>query len=809
MEPIIEQTQDDITAKWVPVIQAYEREAESWEKRAKNIIKRYKDERNTAENSKSRFNILWSNVETLKPALYAQTPKPEVERRFKDADAVGRVAADVLERCLSYSVNTYAYGSVMRQGVLDYLLTGRGTAWVRYVPHLRDVSEGLEGSEHGESVQLTDDAETDEDAERLQEVVYEEAVPDYVHWQDFGHNVARTWEEVTCVWRKVYLTRAQLVERFGDEIGNEVPLDFTPKGLNDQKIDESLKKATVYELWDKESKQAIWLSKMHPTALDVRDDPLKLDHFFPCPKPIHATLGNDSLIPVPDYAQYQDQAAEMDELTGRIASIVKAIKVVGVSDASAQGLQRLLAEGVENELIPVDQWAVHAEKGGLKGVMELLPVQEIAQTLLHLYEAREKVKQDLYEITGMSDILRGQTNPNETATAQNIKTRFVTMRLDEKQREIQRFARNIIEIMGQIIASHFSMETIRDMSGVKLLMAAEKAQIQQAQAMAQQAQQPQQPGMPPAPMPPQVQQMLSPDNLKLMAEPSWEEVYQLLQDNCARGFRIDIETDSTIAGDEQQQKQERTELMNVVGGYIEKMSAAPPALQPTLGEILLFTVRSYRVGKNVESMLEELVEKMSENAQKPPAPPQPDPTKMAEIQANQQAQAQQMQAQQQAEQMKMQVQAQADQARAQADAQAEQAKLQSQERLAIVQAQLDDQRHQREMEFQRWKAQLDAATKVEVAQITAKTSTDNALIAAESAAADTVSDDLGGGEAAEQKPAQDDAQNTIAALQEQVQQLMQHISKPRTVERDASGRAVSLDGRPIIRDANNRIIGVQ
>jgi hypothetical protein len=415
----------------------------------------------------------------------------------------------------------------------------------------------------------------------------------------------------------------------------------------------------------------------------------------------------------------------------------------------------------------------------------------------------------LYEITGMSDILRGQTNPNETATAQNIKTRFVTMRLDEKQREIQRFARNIIEIMGQIIASHFSMETIRDMSGVKLLMAAEKAQIQQAQAMAQQAQQPQQPGMPPAPMPPQVQQMLSPDNLKLMAEPSWEEVYQLLQDNCARGFRIDIETDSTIAGDEQQQKQERTELMNVVGGYIEKMSQAPAALQPTLGEILLFTVRSYRVGKNVESMLEELVEKMSENAQKPPAPPQPDPTKMAEIQANQQSQAQQLQANQQAEQMKMQVQAQADQARAQADAQAEQAKLQSQERLAMVQAQLDDQRHQREMEFQRWKAQLDAATKVEVAQITAKTSTDNALIAAESAAADTVSDDLGGGEAAEQAPAQDDAQSTIAALQDQVQQLMQHISRPRTVERDASGRAVSLDGRPIIRDANNRIIGVQ
>lgn len=775
MEPIIEQEGDDVTAKWVPVIQAYERDAEPWEKRSKGIIKRYKDERNASEKSASRFNVLWSNIETLKPALYAQTPKPEVQRRFKDDDKVGRVAADVLERCLSYSVGNNAYGSVMRQSVLDYLLAGRGTAWVRYVPHMRDVETGEEDG-GSDPFQLTDDAETDDDAFMPQEVYYEEAHPDYVHWQDFGHNVARTWEEVTVVWRKVYLSRDMLKERFGDEIGAEVPLDFTPHGHSDKASDDQ-KKATIYELWDKESRQAIWLSKNYPKALDVRDDPLRLDHFFPCPKPIHATLANDSLIPVPDYVQYQDQAGEMDDLTGRIASIVKAIKVAGVYDASADGIQRLLSEGVENQLIPVDQWAVHAEKGGLKGVMELMPVLEIAQTLLHLYEAREKVKQDLYEITGMSDIIRGQTNANETATAQNIKTKFVTLRLSEKQREIQRFARNVIEIMGQVIAEHFSIDTIRDMCGIKLLSNEQKQQIQMAQQQVQQIQQQaqqqaqmmQQQGQQPQPQPPQIppelQKMLDPKQLKLMEQPSWEDIDALLKDNAARCFRIDIETDSTIQADDQQEKAERTELLNTVGAYIEKLAQAPVQLQPALGEMMLFAVRSFRVGKNVESMLEELVTKMTEQAAKPPQPPQPDPTKMAELQAKQQSDQMSMQASQQAdqqklqasqaleqqkmrqaaqlEQMRAQAQLQADAQRAQVDAQTEQARLESQERMAMLQAQIEDARSQRDMDFQRWKAELDASTKIMVAQIAAQTSVDTSLIAAEAAADANVESNTG------------------------------------------------------------------
>lgn len=747
---------DEVVSKWVPIIDAYERATEKWNKRSIKIIKRYKDDRNARESTASRYNILWSNIETLKPALFAKTPKAEVERRFKDKDPVGRVASEVLERCLDYCLEQHSFGSTMRQGVLDYLLCGRGTAWARYIPHMRDMDVMGTPETRDDGVQLTDDAEIqgqdDETPEAIQEVFYEEAVPDYVHWQDFGHTDARTWEEVTGVWRKVYLTRNQCKERFGDEIGKEIPLDFTPKGLDNEGVGDATKKATIYEIWDRDSHKAIWLSKHYPKKCDERDDPLKLDKFFPCPRPLYATMANDSLIPVPDYVEYQDQANELDELTGRISAITRAIKVAGVYDASAQGVQRLLAEGVENELIPVDQWAMFAEKGGLQGVMDLLPIQEIAQTLLHLYEARTQVKNDLYEITGMADIIRGSTNAQETATAQKIKSNFVTMRLDERQREVQRYTRNVVEILGQIIAGHFSLDTIRKMSGVQLMTNQEKQQVQmqmqqQAQMQAQQAQQqPMQPGQPPQqPQPPQ----LPPAVAEAMKEPSWEDVYALLQDETARCFRIDIETDSTIAGDEDQDKQDAVEFMGTVGKFMEQLGQTPPGMQPVMGQMLLFVVRRFAAGKNLESQIETLVEDMTKAAKAPPKPPQPDPTKMAEIQAKEKMHQQSTQADQQNAAADRQADMQMAKFQAALDQQAEQNRLQSEQQAEAMRQHMEGQRVAMDSEregqqqasqamqdqmFEMFKLKLQEATKVLVAEISAKASVD---VAAESAAAQT------------------------------------------------------------------------
>lgn len=624
-------------AFWVQHIEAYERASSEWSTRGKKIVKRYRDERSgTADGKRIKYNVLWANTQTLMPALYARNPKPDIARRFKDADPVGRVTADVLERSVSYFVSSDRFGQSMRQSVLDFLLPGRGTVWVRYVPHMRDEALQPGGSEVAEEgAQVTDDI-AQEEPSSVEVIDYEEALVDYVHCDDFGHTVARTWDEVRANWRKVYLGRSELVQRFGETIGNAVPLDHATKDQKGRDT-EAEAKATLYELWDIQTKRAYWLHKSVATFLDNRADPLGLDEFWPCPRPLFANLANDSLIPVPEYAQYQDQATELDNLTARIEKLTKALKAAGVYDKAAEGIQRLYNEGTENTLIPVDQWSVFAEKGGIKGAVDFLPIREVSEVLVKLYEARAQVKQDLYEISGMADIIRGASNPNETATAQQLKSNFATLRLSDRQSEVQRFARDLVKILTQVIANHFQLDTIKLISGVRLLSAAQKAEINQLLAAAPSAtQQPAGvgPSAPPPVTPEQIAQQLGiePEQLEdMLANPTWEEVEALLRDRVARCFRIDIETDSTIKGDQQQEQGARVEFLTAAGSFLQQAVEAgqqAPVMVPLLARMLMFGIRAFPVGKDLESAFQTTLAKLEKQAAQPQqAGPDPETVK--------------------------------------------------------------------------------------------------------------------------------------------------------------------------------------
>ena len=712
------QSQDDTElrkiSKWVAEITLYDREARTWQERVKKIQRRYKDERSAAENSVARFNALWSNVQTTLPALYARNPKPDIQRRFKDADPVGRVTSTILERSVAYFTDTDHFSATARECVLDYLLGGRGTVWCRYVPSFQKVPE-----------EITDDATEnegeygEEEAQEPPEIIdFEEALVDYVHADDFGHNICRTWEEVYCVWRKCYLSRKELIARFGEEKGKLPPLDYKQKDDRDNVIDNGVGKATIYELWDKERDCAVWFHKDIPEALDLRHDPLELEGFFPCPKPLYATLANDSLIPTPDYIEWQDQAVELDTLTGRIHSTIKSMKVAGAYDASAPAIGRILSEGIENQLIPVEQWAALTEKGGLAGVIAMLPTEGIANAVAAMYEAREKTKADLYEITGLSDIIRGSSDPNETATAQQIKSQFGSMRINDRQREVQRFIRQIIRIMVDMICNKFQLETIKTISGIRLFTDAEKmiyapgsplghnggpplmgaanppgppamqppAQEPLPQGAATPSQLSNQPAQPsgPAAASPQPQQPsqpplpkgMTPDQLETMlTDPSWEDVDKLIRNNALRSFRIDIETDSTIKADEESEKASRLEFIKTIGELVQQAENAPPDVLPFLFQVVMFAVRAFPVGKELEGSMNALIAKL-EKAAAQPQPPKPDPA-MAKVHADMQVAQAKGQADMELAQAKLQAETQLNQAKIQGDIQLEHAKLQA------------------------------------------------------------------------------------------------------------------------------------
>lgn len=606
----------------------YDKEFEKWVKRAEKVQKRYRDEgRENRTSGEAKFNILWSNVQTLVPATFSKLPQPDVSRRFKDQDPVGRVASMLLERSLEFEITHYAdYRSTMRQCVMDRFLGGRGTAWIRYEPHFK-----AEKGQPDDGVQVTED--TDE-APLDEALDYECAPVDYVHWRDFGHDVARTWEEVTRVWRKVYMSEEAVKARFGSEIAKTLPYDASPEksGRQDEAAKETQKKqALVFELWDKADGKAYWFSKSQKKILDEKDDPLGLQDFFPCPRPLYSTLTNDTLVPVPDFTLYQDQANELDVLADRIDGLAKMLQLKGVYDASVPELGRLFTEGENGTLIPGGNWQAFSEKNGLKGSLQLVELKPIAEALAIAADTMEQVKSQVYEITGISDIIRGQTSASETATAQQIKGQYASLRLRSMQDEVARFATECLQLKAQVICGRFSPSTIAAISAADQLSDEDKPQVYVAPPMPpvapgmQPMQQPQ-----PIPAGPAMALLVGQERL---ADPKAESP------NPMRSFRIEVAADTLVQLDEQQEKQDRIEFVTAVGTYIEK--AAPviqvsPASGPLLMELLKFGVRGFKVGKGIEGQFDAAIDQLKQAAM---AGPPPDPAAMQE-QAMQAAKAQ-------------------------------------------------------------------------------------------------------------------------------------------------------------------------
>ena len=736
--------------KWYKTITNYERTFKKWEARTDRIIKKYKDDSRYQSNPNSRFNILWSNVQTIQPAIFARLPRPDVSRRFRDNDPIGRVASMLLERALEFELEHYGdYKAAMQQAVLDRLLGGRGTAWVRYEPHIEGDKTEDEPDDGYEITEDTDEAETESamEIENPERIEYECCPVDYVHWRDFGHTTGRTWEEVTAVWRRVFMNRDALVERFGEDLGYQVPLDTRPEDnkRNEGFIDEQ-SQALVYEVWDKETGKVLWISKSLGKILDERDDPLELEGFWPCPKPLFSTLTNESLEPIPDYTMYQDHARQLDTLSNRIEDLINALRVRGVYDASASELSRLFSEGENNTMIPVKNWAAFAEKQGMRGAIDLVDIAPFASALQNSYQAMEQVKGQIYEIMGIADIQRGQTDPNETLGAQIIKSNNAMGRLKTMQHNVVDFATKLLQIKAQIICQHFTDDTILKISGSSQLS-------------------------------PQDQQMIP-------------QAMELLRNEASANFRIEVTSDSMIFQDEEAEKQNRMAFLQAVGGFMQQalpMAAQSPQLAPMLMEMLKFSVTAFRAGKQLEGVIDETADKLREAAKAQEGQPKPPPPEIQKLQMQIQADQAQAQQQNQLDIQKFQAQNELEKAKQEYQAQENQLKFSLEEQRNAKQAEMDNSKAI-------LLAYLDNAAKLETARINAGL-TDGSMAYMESVEqAKIIQDTMGFSQMANHplQPAMENMQTTNAQLTQMVAALMQKLSQPKQVIRDENGQIIGV-----------------
>ena len=560
--------------RWSSEIEASKKELERFQEDGDKITRRYLDKRDEWGKEESRVNLFWSSMKVLLSLLYARPPKASVARSFLDsADDQARVAGVIVQRILnrSFDDNVSNWDSALRQCIEDWLVVGMGQAWLRYAV------------ETEESVLPAEiDPMTGEElvAEQVVERIIDETAPiDYIYWKDFFYSPARVWEEVRWVARRVYMTRDQLIKRFGEEIGKVVPLfSSTPKDVNAQTPKhDPWARGEVFEIWCKEDKKVYWYAKGCEVILDVKDDPLELDDFFPCPKPLAANLTSSNFMPRADYIFAQDQFQELDEINTRITWLTRAAKVIGLYDKNNDGIQRMFNQAAENQLIPVDNWAMFAESGGIKGKVDWVPIDQVVNAINQLRVYRQDKTVQIYEVLGISDVMRGSSKASETATAQQLKAQFGSTRIQLSQFYIAEWITNLLRIKAEIISKHWQPETIAMRSNI----------------------------------------MRTPD--AQFAAPA----IQLVKDERLAEYRISVEADSLAAMDWAQERDSAVQFMQGMGAFVAQigpMIQAVPGSSPYFLKLLQWAVSKFKVSSEIESVLDQALAQLQAN---PPQPPQP------------------------------------------------------------------------------------------------------------------------------------------------------------------------------------------
>ena len=572
-----------LAERWNTEISASKQELMNFHTDAKRIVHRYLDKRDDFGKDQSRVNLFWSTMKVLLSMLYARPPKADVSRSFQDyEDDAARVAGTMLQRILNrgFDDNASPWDASVRNGIEDWLVVGFGQLWLRYEvktePYTIDaVIDPMTGEELSPA----------EEAERI---VDEDAPCDYIFWNDFFYSPARTWGEVRWVARRVYMTKDQLVERFGQEIANVVSVNTSSRDKNtnaETPKHDPWNKAEVYEIWCKEKRKVYWYSQGAEVILDVKDDPLHLDGFFPCPKPLAANVTTSNFMPRADYVFAQDQFNELDEINTRITWLTRAAKVAGVYDKAADGVQRVFSQAVENQLVPVDNWAMFAEAGGVKGKVDFVPIDMIVNCINQLRQYRQDKVMQIYEVLGISDIMRGSSKASETAAAQQIKAQFGSTRMQLNQFYIADWITQALRIKAEIICKHWQPETIVRKSNIER----------------------------------------TPDAQYV------PEAIQLLKDEEMSEYRITIEADSMAALDAAQERDAAIQFMQGLGAFVSQvapMAQQVPGAAPVLLSLLQWSVSKFRVSSQIESVLDQAISGLKQQGMQPPGP---SPMQQAEV----------------------------------------------------------------------------------------------------------------------------------------------------------------------------------
>lgn len=517
------------------------------------------DAKGVGAKNNSRFNSLNSNTTILLPSLFSKAPKPDIRAQSDATNQFIDQACTILEKTSEVILETSDSFEAIKAAVLEVLLPGRGTCRVRWDP-IVEVTQVPD--------QMNPDVMT-EQFEKLLDRLYLE----HVYWEDFTYEQTASWKNTGWVAFRHLMNEETFMLHFGEEPivqqwvaagkkgeifrwtdktagrsreGNNVP-------NNSENLQDVIHKAMVWEYWEKSTREIVWISNdMGGFVLRSSPDPLGLTDFFPCPRPLVSITTTDQQLPVAEYIIYQDLAIEVDEISDRINALVKRIKVIGAYDGAQDSLKEVLRQE-DGNMMSVNGLDINFD---LSKHIWLLPLNELIQALQILYQSRNESKQAMYEVTGISDIVRGQTRASETLGAQQMKTQFAALRIEDRKRSVEFFSQHLVELICEIVAKHFSPESIYYYTDIQPF--------------------------------PQTMQILQTDGLRIS--------------------RIRVETDSTVMADAAGEQENMAKMLQALGFVLQQVG---PLVQggvlpmPVAMELVKLALRPFKHSRKVTELLDQ------------------------------------------------------------------------------------------------------------------------------------------------------------------------------------------------------------
>ena len=497
--------------------------------------------------------------------------------------------AQCIERALGYALDTTRFDLNMHMSVNDFLVTscGIGKYEMETVTEMQPVMNPITGqpilthTETGEPAALNEMGEPaiEEGMEGEYEPAMEEVIVDqtvnYRHfsWQQFHWEPKQNWSQVNWVAFDHWMTRTEIEGKFNitlstDGAGNDSAKSGVAVGGDPRKPASAKYKDQfcVHEIWDRtdhKNKQRLFVCEEYEGILGQEKDPLGLKDFFPNPMPMFLNLRGDDLVPMPDYTYCELLFDQCNALSNRIYKIIQTIKEVGFYDASIPELQQARGNPPDGTYIPIAGLAQRISQAGgkadgtINSVLARWDNQTAVAVIGELLNMIDVFKQRIWEIYGVPDIIRGSSDPNETATAQQIKSQWADVRIGEKVRTVALYCRDGFRIMAELMAEKFQPDVLEKMTGIQL----NPAEI------------------------------------------------EVLRSDYGRCYAIDVESDSTVVQDEAAMQEQTMNFVNTMIGVTEKLL---PAVQQGMipadlaKEMLLVTAGAFKNGRQLEQSINAL-----------------------------------------------------------------------------------------------------------------------------------------------------------------------------------------------------------